>query len=197
MVFAFIIGDIVSIEEDYIIIQNNGIGYKVFTSVNSMLDLEIGKKNQIIYTQLHVREDGLYIYGFTSEEEIEMFNLLLKVTKVGPKVGLATLSTLNPNEIKIAIYNNDLDTLCKVPGIGKKTGQRIVLELKDKIDGVELLDTKELEALSTKDYDEAVEALISLGYLKYEVERAIKSLDSNDMNVEEIIRAGLKKLSKG
>ncbi|HLR21915.1 MAG TPA: Holliday junction branch migration protein RuvA [Tissierellaceae bacterium] len=194
--FEFIIGDVVNINDEYVIVQNNGIGYKIFTSKNSMMNLEIGKKNQILYTQLHVREDGVYIYGFTTEEEMNMFNLLLRVTKIGPKVGIATLSTLNPNEIKIAIHNNDIDLLCKAPGIGKKTAQRIVLELKDKIDDVELLDSGDQILIDIKDYDEAVEALISLGYLKFEVEKAIKNLDIKDLTVEEIIREGLKQLSK-
>lgn len=84
--FEFIIGDIVSIKEDYVVIQNNGIGYKAYTTKNSVMDLEIGKKDQLLYTQLHVREDGLFLYGFSSEEELDMFNMLLLVTKIGPKL---------------------------------------------------------------------------------------------------------------
>lgn len=194
--FAFIIGDIVSIQEEYVVVQNNGIGYRVFTSKNSMMDLELGKEDQILYTKLHVREDVLHLYGFTTEEEIDMFNLLLRVTKIGPKVGLATLSTLSPNEIKIAIHKKDYDVLCKTPGIGKKTAERIVLELKDRIDNIELLDSDDHIITDTKDYDEAVEGLISLGYLKYEVERSMRSLDVENMSVEEMIREGLKRLSK-
>lgn len=195
--FAFIIGDIVNIEEEYVVVQNSGIGYRIFTSTNSMMDLELGKEDQILYTKLHVREDGLHLYGFTSQEEMDMFNLLLRVTKIGPKVGLATLSTLSPNEIKLAIHKNDLDLLCKTPGIGKKTAERIVLELKDKIGDIEPLDNESRQGrVNNKDYNEAVEGLISLGYLKYEVERAMGSLKLKDMTVEEMIREGLRKLSK-
>lgn len=194
--FEFIIGDIVRIRDEYVVVQNNGIGYKVLTSVNSMMNLELGKKNQMLYTQLHVREDGLYLYGFTTEEEMDMFNLLLRVSKIGPKIGLGILSTLTPNQIKLAIHNRDLDTLCKAPGIGKKTSERIVLELKDKIGDVELIDTSEIRMDNSR-HDEAVEALMSLGYSKYEVEKAIKSMmDDDNMTVEAIIREGLKKLSK-
>lgn len=194
--FEFIIGDIVRIQDEYVVVQNNGIGYKVLTSVNSMMNLELGKKNQMLYTQLHVREDGLYLYGFTTEEEMDMFNLLLRVSKIGPKIGLGILSTLTPNQIKLAIHNRDLDTLCKAPGIGKKTSERIVLELKDKIGDVELIGTSEIRMDNSR-HDEAVEALMSLGYSKYEVEKAIKSMmDDDNMTVEAIIREGLKKLSK-
>lgn len=193
--FEFIIGDIVSIEDDYVVVQNNGIGYRVLTSINSMMDLELGQKNQMVYTQLHPRDDGLYLYGFTTEEEMDMFNLLLKVSNIGPKIGLGVLSTLSPNQIKLAIHNRDLDTLCKAPGIGKKTSERMVLELKDRIGDMELIDTTEV-IQDAGIHDEAVEALVSLGYSKYEVEKVVRSMDVNNMTVEEIIREGLKKLSK-
>lgn len=192
--FEFIIGDIVSIQEDYVVVQNNGIGYKILTSINSMMELEIEQKNQMLYTQLHLREDGAYLYGFTTEEEMDMFNLLLRVSKIGPKIGLGVLSTLTPNHIKLAIHNRDLNTLCKAPGIGKKTAERIILELKDKIGDIELVDTPEIVG-DTDNHDEAVEALMSLGYSRYEVEKAIRNIDDS-MTVEALIREGLKKLSK-
>lgn len=193
--FDFIIGDIVNIQEDCIVIQNNGIGYRVYTSVNSMMDIEIGKKDQMLYTQLHVREDGLFIYGFTTEDEMDMFNLLLRVSKIGPKIALGVLSTLAPNQIKIAIYNKDYDTLCKVPGIGKKTAERMVVELKDRIGDIELEDVEIAESISN-DHDEALEGLMTLGYSRFEVERVIRNMDIDDMRVEDIIREGLKQLSK-
>ena len=193
--FDFIIGDIVNIQEDCIVIQNNGIGYRVYTSVNSMMDIEIGKKDQMLYTQLHVREDGLFIYGFTTEDEMDMFNLLLRVSKIGPKIALGVLSTLAPNQIKIAIHNKDYDTLCKVPGIGKKTAERMVVELKDRIGDIELEDVEIAESISN-DHDEALEGLMTLGYSRFEVERVIRNMDIDDMRVEDIIREGLKQLSK-
>lgn len=195
--FEFIIGDIVNIKEDYIVIQNSGIGYRVNTSINSMRDLEVGKKNQMLYTQLHVRDDGLFIFGFTTEEEMDMFNLLLRVSKIGPKIGVGILSTLTPNQIKLAILNKDLKTLCKAPGIGKKTAERIVVELKDRIDQTTILvEDERLIEVESNNNSEAVEALISLGYSRYEVEKAIEQCDVNNMDIEDIIREGLKKLSK-
>ncbi|OLS01665.1 Holliday junction branch migration protein RuvA [Tissierella creatinophila] len=191
----FIIGDIVDIKEDFTIIQNNNIGYKVFSSSNSLRNLEIGKKNQMIYTQLNVREDGLFLFGFITEEEMEMFNLLLRVSKIGPKIGIGILSALNPNQLKLAIMNKDIFTLCKAPGIGKKTAERIVLELKDRIDINIELEIENINSINNG-HDEAIEALISLGYSRFEVERSIRNLDVENMEVEEIIRNALKKLSK-
>lgn len=149
----------------------------------------------MIYTQLHVREDGLFLFGFITEEEMDMFNLLLRVSKIGPKIAIGVLSALTPNQLKLAIINKDIPTLCKAPGIGKKTAERIILELKDRIDiSIEL----EIENINTVNngYDEAIEALISLGYSRFEVERSIRNLDIENMEVEDIIRRALKKLSK-
>lgn len=191
----FIIGDIVDIKEDYIIIQNNNMGYKVFSSSNTLKDLKTGQTNQKIYTQLNVRDDGLFLFGFVTEEEMEMFNLLLKVSKIGPKIGIGVLSALTPNQIKFSIINRDISTLCKAPGIGKKTAERIVLELKDRINTDIEIEIDNVGNINT-DYSEAVEALISLGYSKLEIERNIRKLDIEHMEIEQIIRSVLKKLSR-
>lgn len=194
--FDFIIGDIVSIENEYIVIQNNGIGYRVFASTNTMMNLQLGKKDQMLYTEFHVREDGVFLYGFVMKEELDMFNSLLRVSKIGPRTALGILSTLSPNKIKIAIINKDLDILCQAPGIGKKTAERIVFELKDKIDtNIDLEDMDSIE-ISPNSYDEALAGLMSLGYSRYEVENVIRKLDLDHMGIEDIIREGLKKLSK-
>ena len=194
--FEYIIGDVMDIREDYIVLQNNGIGYKIFTSIKSMMDLENEKKEQTIYTQLHVRDDGLFIYGYTSREEMDIFNLLLKVSKIGPKTAMGVLSTLTPNQIKISILNRDITTLNKCPGIGKKTAERIIVELKDRIEtNIEIEDLGEIVNKANEN-EEAIEALISLGYTRYEVQKMINGLDNPNMKLEEIIREGLKKLSK-
>lgn len=193
--FDFIIGDIVSLENEYVVIQNNGIGYRIYASSNTIMALEIGKKEQMLYTEFHVREDGVFLYGFVTKEELDMFNSLLKVSKIGPKTALGILSTLTANKIKIAIINKDLDTLCQAPGIGKKTAERIVFELKDKIDTRVDLEEDDLTLVIPNAYDEALAGLMSLGYSRYEVENAIKKLDLSNMTVEDIIRDGLKKLS--
>lgn len=194
--FAFLIGDVVNINDDFIVLQNNGIGYKVFTSNNSIMNLDIGKKDQMLFTRLYVREDGLFLYGFTTEEEMEMFRLLLLVSKIGPKVGIGILSSLTPIQIKIAILQKDIEILCKAPGVGKKTAERIILELKDRIDLNIDIDENNMDLSSLNDYNEAIQALMTLGYSKYEIEKVIRKLDTSTMSIEDIIKIGLTKLSK-
>lgn len=193
--FEFIIGDIVDIKDDYFVLQNNNIGYKVFTSVNSIINLELGMKNAMIFTYLNVREDGIYLYGFTTKDEIDMFKLLQYVSKIGPKVALGVLSTLTPNQIKRAILSKQIDILCKAPGVGKKTAERIVLELKDRIDkDIKIEDTMDEQEINI--YPEAVNGLMSLGYSRIEIDKAIRGTDISNLSVEGVIREALKKLSK-
>lgn len=194
--FEFIIGEVVSIKEDYIVLQNNGIGYKIYTSINSMLKLDLGMKNAMIYTYLIVREDGVFLYGFTTEEEMNMFKLLQMVSKIGPKIALGILSNLTPNQIKIGIIRKDLDILCKAPGIGKKTAERIVLELKDRIDKDIEIEEDSITSFDSNDYNEAINGLMSLGYTRVEVESIIRNMDISKMRIEDIIREALRKLSK-
>lgn len=194
VLFEFIIGDIVDIKDDYIVLQNNSIGYRIYTSTNSIASVEHGMKNILFYTYLNVREDGIYLYGFTSEDELDMFKLLLLVSKIGPKIAIGLLSTLTPNQIKKAIINKDIEVLCQAPGIGKKTAERILLELKDKID--KNIYDEESHEPPTNTYLETVNGLMSLGYTKLEIERVIKHMDITSLKVEDIIREVLKRLSK-
>ena len=194
--FEFIIGNVVDIKEDYIVLQNNQIGYKIFTSTNSIINLEVGMKDAMIYTYLNVRDDGVFLYGFTSEEEMDMYRLLLLVSRVGPKVALGVLSVFTSNQIKVAILSRDIETLCKAPGIGKKTAERILLELKDRIDKDEVFADEGTDLSISNNYHEAINGLMSLGYRRVEVEKIIRTMDTNNMDVEEIIRDTLRKLSK-
>lgn len=191
--YEYIRGKVVGIKEEYIVLDNNGIGYKVFTSSNSMANLELNEV-RTMYIYFNLREDGVFLYGFISPEELEMFNLLLLVSKIGPKIAIATLSTLTPNQIKKAIVKNDLDTLCNVPGIGKKTAGRIVLELKDRVDNIVLAD--EVDIIDNDKVNTAIHGLISLGYTMGEIRGVIAKIDTSHMDTEEIIREALKGLSK-
>lgn len=190
----FVIGSVVAIHDEYIVLQNNNIGYKIYTSMTSILEIELGEKDVMMYTKLNVRDDAIQLYGFVTEEEIEMFDLVTKVSGIGPKTGLNILSTITPSQVKLAIYREDHATLSKAPGIGKKTAQRMVLDLKDKIGEISELDI-ELGEMPSKEHDAAVEALMSLGYLKYEAEKSIRDLDLEGMDAEQIIRYGLNQLS--
>ncbi len=194
--FEFLIGDIVNINEDYIVLQNNGIGYKVFTSSNSIMNIQVGKKDQMLFTQLHVREDGLFLFGFTTEEEMEMFRMLLLVSKIGPKIGIGVLSCLTPVQIKVAILNRDIDILCKAPGIGKKTAERIILELKDRININIPIDENAVDLGVNNDYNESIQAIMTLGYTRFEIEKSMRSINWSNMSIEDIIREVLVKLSK-
>jgi len=192
--YEYIRGKIVGIKEEYIVLDNNGIGYKIFTSENSISKLELNEI-KTMYIYFNLREDGVYLYGFIDEEELEMFNLLLLVSKIGPKTALGTLSTLTPNQIKNAIITKDLDTLCTVPGIGKKTAERVVLELKDRLkDHIVVEDDDIIE--DTNEINTAIHGLMSLGYTRGETMKSIKKINTENLNAEDIIREGLKILSK-
>lgn len=194
----FLIGDVIDIKEEYIVVQNNNIGYRVFTSNKSILDIEIGQKNVLIYVNLIVRDDAMLLYGFTSQEEVKMFDLLLLVSRIGPKVAIGVLSKLSPNRIKKAILNKQTEILCEAPGIGKKTAERMILELKDRIDETEVLISEDGDIEMNTDasnMEEATMALVTLGYTRYEVQKIIREIDIKEMEVEDIIREILKKLS--
>ncbi len=196
--FDFLIGDVIDIREEYIVVQNNNMGYRIFTSNKSMLDLEVGQKDVLIYVNLIVREDAILFYGFTSQEEVEMFDLLLLVSRIGPKVAIGVLSTLSPNRIKRAILNKQTEILCEAPGIGKKTAERMILELKDRIDESEILISEDSDIEMNDDsnnMEESIMALVTLGYGRYEIQKIIQEIDIRGMEVEDIIRETLKKLS--
>lgn len=192
--YEYIKGKVVDIREDYVILENGGIGYRIYTSKTSLMDLELDKM-ATMYTYLSVREEGISLYGFSSEEELTMFCNLILVSKIGPKGALNILSTLTPQQIVNAIHNNEVDLLCAAPGIGKKTANRIILELKDRI-------PKDLALERTKVQKEddhvqlAIDGVMTLGYTRGEVYSIIKQLDISSMDTEQIIREVLKRLSK-
>ncbi len=194
ILYEYIKGKLVDIKEDYVILENGGIGYRIYTSRTSLMDLELYKM-ATMYTYLSVREDGLYLYGFSTEEELDMFNNLLLVSKIGPKVALSILSTLTPGQLVNAIHNNEVDVLCRAPGIGKKTANRIILELKDRLP--ENIVSEEVDVIKKKDHVQlAIDGIMTLGYSKGEVLQIIKQIDINTMDTEDIIREVLKRLSK-
>lgn len=191
--YAYIIGDVKSILQDEVIVENNGIGYRIFTTSSTIAELNTYETFKL-YTEYIVREDGVYLYGFATEEELDLFKLLIKVSSVGPKVAIGLLSTLNANDIKYSIHNNDIELLTKAPGIGKKTAGRIILELKDKI-GQDFKKpvTKEVDNGFDDDDNFALEALINLGYVKNDVEKVLRKMDQ-DLRLEDKIKLAMKNL---
>lgn len=166
----------------------SGVGLRVFvtepTATQHNLDDSV-----TLYTHLHVREDILALYGFATEDELEMFELLLGVNGVGPKVAMATLSTLTPDALRLALANDEPALLARVPGVGKRTAQKIVLELKDKVHP----SATGLAALAhTTDVDtEVIDALTALGYSVVEAQRAVQKLPKDVVSVEERLRLAL------
>lgn len=190
--YSYIKGIVEEIRLDSIVIENNNIGYKINVSSNTIKDLEIGKSAKI-YTKLIVREDDMSLCGFSSNEEMKMFELLTSVSKIGPKVGLGILSFATSAQIGAYILSEDVAKLSKAPGVGKKTAERIVLELKDKIDKT----TVEFESTLLSDtpigisQDEAIDALLALGYSSSEAKEAVQKCKKDGLNTEDIIKKSL------
>jgi len=195
--YEYIKGKYVGINKDYIIVENNGIGYKIFTSGATMSSIPKAGEEIMLYLEQIVREDFLGLYGFDSKEELEMFKLLLTVGGVGPRAALSLLSISRVNNLKYAILTNDEKHICRGIGIGKKTAARIILELKDKLKSDELLDnTQNFDSgdnENIKVLSDALSALLALGYSEKEADVALKKADKND-SVENIIKNALKVL---
>ena len=190
-------GTIDSKKENYIIIDVNSIGYKVFMPENSIKDLSIGS-TQKIYTYLRVSEDEINLYGFLSYEELAMFELLISVGGIGSKSAIKILSNIVPSKFALAVISNDINSLKKLPGIGAKTAQRIILELKDKLNTEEAVEEGSIDSsdlFAEENVKDAIDALKVLGYARYDIEKAFEKADLKGKTVEEIIKLGLKNLS--
>ncbi|MFL0251761.1 Holliday junction branch migration protein RuvA [Clostridium neuense] len=199
--YEYIKGKFIGINKDYIVIENNGIGYKVFTSGNTMANMPKSGEDVLIYLMQIVREDFIGLYGFYTQEELEMFNKLLTINGVGAKASLSLLSICTVDKLKYSIVTSDEKMLVKAPGIGKKMAQRIILELKDKINSQEM-NIENLDndaAYSSEEFDknkkisDAKLALISLGYSEKEAGKAVDMVDKNE-SIENIIKSCLKSL---
>ena len=165
-----------------------GIGLKVFVTLPAVAQAAIDS-NILLHTYLQVREDALTLFGFETEEELEIFELLLGVNGVGPKVALSTLSTFSPDALRLALASEEPAVIAQVPGIGKRTAAKIILDLKDKVKAP----AGELEAFAqtTNDDSEVIEALISLGYSVVEAQRAVQKLPQDVEGIEERLRLAL------
>lgn len=194
--YEYIKGIFAGINKDYIIVDNNGIGYRIHTSGSTISKMPAVNEKVTIYTQQIVREDFIGLYGFLTKEEINMFNILLTINGVGAKAALSLLSICSVENLQYAIINNDEKTIVRAPGIGRKIAQRIILELKDKIKiqdtGDSKIDMSEINDNSNK-MNEALSALISLGYSEKEARGALKNVSPED-TIENIIKNCLKKL---
>ena len=182
---------------DNVVIDIGGIGYKIYMSTNSMDRLGETGKEVKVYTYMRVREDDISLYGFCSNEELKMFEQLLGVSGVGAKSALSILANISPSSFALAIITEDINTLKSLPGIGAKSAQRMVLELKDKMKTQEAVEMEAMPVQTTVKNDKArdsIEALQVLGYAKRDIELAISKINTEELSVEEIIKQGLKYL---
>jgi Holliday junction DNA helicase RuvA len=194
--YGYIKGYVKKIKENQLIIENQGIGYLIHTSSNTLRDSVLNHE-ATVYTHLYVREDMIQLYGFISEEALVLFEQLIKISGVGPKAALAILSLSDVPQIKQAIAQGNHVFISKASGIGKKTSERIIIELKDKLKA-DVLDTDlpQSDSVTSVYYDNVLEALVSLGFNPSEVQSILKRIDQTNLTEDEVIKLALKKLGK-
>lgn len=200
--YSYIKGELVEKLPGSIVVEAGQIGYEIRIP-GSMANRLVGIGKPVkIYTYLHVKEDLMELYGFLSRDDLNVFKLLLGVNGIGPKGALAILTALTPDDLRFAVLGEDSKAIAKAPGIGGKTAQRIILELKDKLSPAEIIE-KNAQAPSLPQQDslssikaEAVQALAALGYSSSEAWKSVSSLDfPPDISVEELLKMALKKMS--
>ena len=199
----YIKGTLAWIAEDSVIVDNHGIGYRIF--VPASVSQQIGTTGQEIqlYTYLNVKEDAMQLYGFLTMDDLEVYRLLISVSGIGPKGGLAILSVMTADDLRFAVLADDAKRIAKTPGIGAKTAQKIILELKDKLDLEDAFEQKLAnqsaagipETEGDNQLQEAVQALVALGYPNTDALRAVKKVEGAEtMDVETLLKAALKKM---
>lgn len=191
--YEYLKGKLDSVQEDYLVIDVNGVGYKVFTSLNTIKNVVVDSTTKI-YTQLIVKEDDMVLYGFDTRDELHMFRLLITVSGVGPKAAVALLNQYKPQDIALAIISKDALKLTKAQGIGKKTAERIILELKDKIDTESAIAVQEVNG-TEGDVSQVIEALVSLGYNYSVAAQAAAKLKNKEAPIDVMIKEALKILA--
>lgn len=194
--YSYIIGRVISKSKNILILENNNIGYEIYMTEIALSELNIGEDAKI-YTYYNVTQDNISLFGFKNLEEKKMFENLISVSKIGAKTAIGILSSISTAELAISIITNDINRLSKLPGIGKKTAQRLVLEVIDKVKTEEIIFTEE-EQKSNENYlnttekeKDVIEALKVLGYNIKEIESVIKTLDI-ESSTEDMIKQALK-----
>ena len=202
---AFLKGEIADLTEGSVVLDVNGVGYEVLVPGQLLSMLEgIGSRVKL-YTYMQVREDAVVLFGFLTKDDLQMFRLLTGVSGVGPKAGLNILSTLGVDDLRFAILADDVKRIAKTPGIGAKTAQKIILELKDRLDLQDVFEKKSASGQITPEAaaaagsqvgQEAVEALVALGYGSTEALKAVRSVQpGEDMDVETVLKEALKRMA--
>lgn len=200
---SYIRGPLVEKREDRIVVEAGGMGYDIFVPLSFLDRLGAVGSEVMVYTYLHVREDAVSLFGFRNSQDREMFCQLLGVSGIGPKGALGVLSAISPDDLRLAIISGDAKAIARAPGIGPKTAQRVILDLKDKISMDDLLpETEDEMAAETETVHvgqvgkEAVEALVALGYSNMEAVKAVRKVTITDnMTPEDVLKASLRYLA--
>ena len=191
-------GNLITKHKDFVVIEVNGIGFKITSTTNTINTIKLEQKI-LLHTYLHVREDALDLYGFHSTLEREVFLLLIGISGIGPKLAITILSGILPDELKDKIISGDIASLTSIPGVGAKTAKRIIVELKDKFTKIEEGSLGFSDKLNSKLYDDALNALLSLGYSSQQSKQVLDHIangkDDNKQNIETIIKTALKRLN--
>ena len=197
---TFIKGTVADMEDDCVILDNHGMGYRIFTTSVVLTRLTIGDEVKL-YTYFSVREDAMNLYGFLTKDDLNVYKLLIAVNGIGPKAGLAILSTLSANDLRYAVMAGDSKAIAKSPVVGTKTSQKVILELKDKLNIEDVFHQPEDENISipTGDHtdivNETVLALATLGYSQTEAMKAVRQCEiTNETSVEELLKLALRKM---
>lgn len=199
---GYVRGVVTHLFKDACYVDVHGVGYRVYVPTTTRQLLVEGEESTL-FTYLNVREDAMQLYGFSTEDEYELFILLISVSGIGPKVGLGILSGMTPEAFKLAILNGQVAQLTKLPGIGKKSAERLVLELKDKLAKMTTISVNTVAAVQPIGITvggpagEAIDGLVALGYAQNEVETIVERLDDSTRDVPALIKAALAEIGKG
>lgn len=200
--YSYIKGILTDMEEDLVVVEAGGIGYNIYTTGQTFNYLPAVGEEVKLYTYLNVREDAMILYGFLTKDDLRVFKLLIGVNGIGPKGALAILSVMTTDDLRFAVLGADAKAIAKAPGIGAKTAQRVILELKDKISLEDAFEQKfehvqaQTESHAKGAKNEAVQALVALGYSSSEALKAINGVEiTEDTDVEDILKAALKNMA--
>lgn len=196
---SYVKGYLVAVGEDYAVVDVQGIGYRLGVSAMTIGQLPSTGKEVQLYSYMQVREDAIALFGFYDPDEKEMFERLIAVNGIGPKAALAILSIHSVNDLKFAILAEDAKAISKAPGVGAKTAQRVIMELKDKISLTEAFEERSTavseQGITTDASRDAIEGLTALGYSASEAMKAVKSIENGqNLNAEQLLKAALKQL---
>ncbi len=200
VMLEYIKGYVEYVDEDHLVIESNEIGYKIMTSLTTIAELQHHTEKVCIFTELIVREDSMTLCGFSCKNELKMFKLLTSVSGVGTKVGLAILSSIPYTSLYTILISGDVKSLTTANGVGKKTAERIILELKDKVKKVMHISVDHGEVIQEAldidhtSFEDAKAALLALGYSHNEINAAVSGIEMSNLTTEDIIKLALKNI---